>query len=68
MNVNHSNIHNYLGMTIDYTTKGLYKIIIFDYIKEKLDTFDKIDPKATGNRSIEALTNLFFMRDGLTKL
>ena len=66
--MNFGKIQKYLVMTIYYTTKGLYKITIFDYIKEKLDTFDKIDPKATGTRSIAALTNLFFMRDGLTKL
>ena len=43
MTVNCENIHKYLGINIDRTTKGMCKTTIFDYIKEILETFDDID-------------------------
>ena len=45
MTVNCGKIHKHLGMAIDYTTKGLCKITVFDYTKEILETFDNIDQK-----------------------
>ena len=61
MTVNCGNIPNYLVMTIDYTIKGLYKIMMSNYIKEVLDTFDDIGPKATGTKSSVVPTKLFFV-------
>ena len=61
MTVNWGNIYKYLGMAIDYTTKGLCKPTIFYYTKQILETFDKIDPKETGTKSSAAPTNLFFV-------
>ena len=66
--VNFREIHKYLGMTIDYTNKGLCKIMVFNYIKEILYTFDYIDPKATGTKSSAAPTKLFVVRYDCTKL
>ena len=63
MTANHGNIHKYLGITIDYKTKGMYKITMFNYIKETLKTFENIDPKATGTKLSVDPTKLFVMRD-----
>ena len=68
MTVNCGNIHKYLGMTIYYMTKGLCKTTTFDYIKEILETFDNIDPKANVTKTIAPPNNLFFIRDDCTKL
>ena len=40
---------------------------MFDYIQEILETFDKIDPKATGTKSSASPTNLFVVSDECTK-
>ena len=34
MTVNRGKVHKYLGMTLDYTTKGLCKVTMLDYIEE----------------------------------
>ena len=36
---------------------------MFDYIKEILETFDKIDPKSIGTKSGVDPTHLFVVRD-----
>ena len=66
--VNRGKIHKYLGMTIYYKNKGLCKIMMFDYTKEILDTFDKIYPKVTVYKLSAAPANLFFVRDGCTQI
>ena len=63
MAANRRKIHKYLGMNIYCMTKGLCKITMFDYIKEILETFDEIDPKATGTKSSVAPANLIVMMD-----
>ena len=35
---------------------------MFDYTKQMMETFDKIDPKETGTKSSAAPTNLFFVK------
>ena len=42
MKVSRGNIHKYLGMTLDFTTKGQIKILLIDYIKEVIETWDKV--------------------------
>ena len=68
MTVNRGKIHKYLVITIDYTTKGLCKIAVFNYINEILGTFDKIYPKENVTKSIADPNNLFVVRDDFTKL
>ena len=67
MDVNRGKIQKYLEMTIDYTTKGLCKTMMFDYIKEILESFDKIYPKATGTNSSADRTNLSVLSNNCTK-
>ena len=68
MTVSRGKVHKYLGMTLDYTTKGLCKVKILDYIEELLNTFDKMDPKETGTKTSEAPSNLFVVKEDCTKL
>ena len=41
MKVSRGKNHKYLGMTLDFTTKGQVKISMIDYIKEVVDAWDK---------------------------
>ena len=36
-------VHNYLGMTFDYSVKRQVKIKMMDYIKEIMKCFDKAE-------------------------
>ena len=38
MKVSRGKVHKYLGMTLDFTTKGQVKISMVDYVKEVVDT------------------------------
>ena len=66
--VNCRKIRKYLEITINYTTKGLYKITMFCYIKEILETFDKIDMNVTGTKESTDPTNLMVLRYDCTKI
>jgi hypothetical protein len=41
MKVSQGKVHKYLGMTLDFTTKGQVKISLVDYVKEVVDAWDK---------------------------
>ena len=41
MKVSRGKVHKYLGMTLDFTTKGQVKISMVDYVKEVIDVWDK---------------------------
>ena len=41
MKVSRGKVHKYLGMTLDFTTKGQVKISMVDYVKEVVDAWDK---------------------------
>ena len=41
MKVSRGKVHKYLGMTLDFTTKGQVKISMVDYVKEIVDAWDK---------------------------
>jgi len=45
MTVNRGKVHNYLGMTLDYSVPGQVKISMQQYIDEILEAFDKAEPK-----------------------
>ncbi len=34
-------VHRYLGMTIDYSTRGVARILMVDYVKDIVMTWDK---------------------------
>ena len=55
-------VHKYLVTNIDYTTKGLCKVTMLEYIEEVIKTFDKMDPKATGTKTSAAPSDLFFVK------
>ena len=38
--MNKGKVHKYLGMTLDFTTKGQVKISMFDYVKEVIAAWD----------------------------
>ena len=59
MKVSHGKVHTYLGMTLDYSTKGQVKISMFDYIDEIITAFEKADPNSGGTKSSAAPENLF---------
>ena len=41
MKVIRGKLHEYLGMTLDYSVKGKFNITIMDYINEILECLDK---------------------------
>ena len=43
MKVSRGKVHEYLGMTLDYTTTGIVRVTMFKYIDEIIETFSKFD-------------------------
>jgi hypothetical protein len=43
MKVSRGKIHEYLGMTLDYTTTGIVRVTMFKYVDEIIETFLKFD-------------------------
>ena len=43
MKVSRGKVHEYLGMTLDYTTTGSVRVTMFKYIDEIIETFSKFD-------------------------
>ena len=68
MTVSRGVVHKYLGMKLDYSTRGQVKITMIPYIDEILNAFDKADPNAKGIKSSAALDNLFKIDDDCEKL
>ena len=44
MQVNNGKVHNYIGMTLDWTKVGQVNITMLEYIDEIIGDFDKADP------------------------
>ena len=64
MTVSRGKKHKYLGMNLDYSTKGVCKIDMFEYVDEILQEFDKAFPKyANKEREIAAPTDLFEVKE-----
>ena len=42
MTVHRGQVHKYLGMTIDYSSKGLAKIVMVDYVKDIVSAWDNV--------------------------
>ena len=54
MTVKHGKVHEYLGMTIDYSETDQAKVTMLNYVEEILTAFAKADPKATRTKSSAA--------------
>ena len=62
MTVHRGKVHKYLRMTLDSLKKGVCQVTMFDYIKETLEAFDKMDPKAKGTNNSAAPAKFFTVR------
>jgi hypothetical protein len=52
-------VHDYLGMTLDFTKKGEVKVTMIDYLKKVISDFPK---EITGTVVTPATTNLYDIR------
>ena len=80
MKVSQGKVHKYLGMTLDFTTKGQVKISMVDYVKEVVDAWDKapqldndgftkvISRRGTKGKKCAAPEDLFRVDEDATKL
>ena len=55
-------VHEYLGMTLDYTVFGQVNIPMLSYIEEIITAFDKAYPKGKGSKSSAATNNIFVVK------
>ena len=67
MNLNLRMIHEYLGMTLDYSTRGKVKITTYNYIRDIITDFKHYDP-SNKNARTPAANHLFKVRDDQKKL
>ena len=68
MKVSCGKVHEYLGMTLDYSVDGIVTISMPKYIDECLEVFKSIAPKEVGTKSSAAPKDLFTVRDDSPKL
>jgi hypothetical protein len=68
MMVSRGKIHNFLGMTLDYTVRGQVKITMFNYVDEILTAFDKAEPKDVVTKTSAAPDSLFKVDENCEKL
>ena len=68
MTVSQGKNHKYLGMDLDFTTKGEVKVTMSDYIKECIKIFDKVAPLELGTKSSAAASNSFEVGEDSEKL
>jgi hypothetical protein len=67
MTVRRGKVHDYLGMTLDYSVPGQVKIDMTDYVKLMNDDFEQYDP--SGKTAITpAAEHLFQVRDDAPKI
>jgi hypothetical protein len=43
MKVSRGKVHEYLGMTLDFTTAGVVRVTVFKFIDEIIETFSRFD-------------------------
>jgi hypothetical protein len=65
--ITRGNVHDYLGMTLDFRESGKVKITMLDYIKQMLDDLPD-DPAMRGSAPTPAANHLFQVRDNEKKL
>ena len=68
MTVSRGKKHKYLGMDLDFTTKGEVKVTMADYTKECIKIFDKVAPLELETKSSAAASNLFEVDEDSEKL
>ena len=68
MSVSRGKLHEYLGLTLDYTVCGQVRIMMLSYIEGIITTFDKADPKGKGTKSSAAHNNIFVVNEYCKKL
>jgi hypothetical protein len=68
MTVSRGKIHNYLGMTLDYTVHGQVNITMFNYVDEILAAFDKAEPRGGGTKTSAEPDILFKVDESCEKL
>ncbi len=51
MTVHRGRVHKYLGMTIDYSSRGIAKFTVTDYIKDIVYAWDKASKLLLGNQA-----------------
>ena len=68
MTVSQGKVQKYLGMNLDYTTKGLCKVTMMDYIEEVIKTFGKMYPKKTVTNTSATPSDLFVVKEYFNKL
>ena len=61
-------IHNYLGMTLEYTEGVTFKFIMIDYINELIAAFDKKEPRGRGINTSPASEDLYKVDEDFEKL
>ena len=67
MKLNRGMIHEYLGMTLDYSNRGEVKITMYNYIRDIITDFKQYDPSNKNSRTLAA-NHLFKVRDDQKKL
>ncbi len=76
MKVSRGKVHEYLGMTFDFTTKNLVKISMIKYVKEIIAAWDKAPKRNDGfvmvtskrTKKCAAPEDLFKIDEDATKL
>ena len=63
MTAKRGKVHEYLGMTINYSEPGQAKVTMLNYVEEILTDFDKADLKGTGTKCSAAPDNLFVVNE-----
>jgi hypothetical protein len=68
MTVSRGKVHKYLGMTLDYTTKGKVEIRMIKYVQEIINAFDRAEPKGAGTKNSATPADLFKIDEDCEKL
>ncbi|MGL5934919.1 MAG: reverse transcriptase domain-containing protein, partial [Cetobacterium sp.] len=68
MKVHRGKVHEYLGMTLDYTEKQVCQVSMPKFIDEVLNDFKKIMPDSKGGKTSAAPRNLFEVKETCEKL
>jgi hypothetical protein len=68
MTVIRGNIHEYLGLILDYTVRDQVKITMFDYVYEIFAAFYKAEPQGGDTKSSTAPESLFKVDESCEKL
>ena len=68
MKVSQGKLHEYLGMSLDYSVKVKVGITILDYINEIMEYLDKEEAISSGTKSSADPLNLFVVDEECEKL